>query len=105
VRRQPSRNSRLPAVSRIAALGRDGAPQVKSTADSSAWRSKPDASVGTLRADGFPLPNLFAGGGSARGLSGPGAAGTIAGNGLLAAAGLGRVAGSAAAPVAKEKQA
>ncbi len=53
-----------------------------------------------LRADGRPFPNLFAAGGAARGLSGPGAAGYIAGNGLLSATGLGRLAGSAAAHLA-----
>jgi fumarate reductase flavoprotein subunit len=58
-----------------------------------------------LRADGSPLPNLFAGGGSARGLSGPGASGYIAGNGLLAATGLGRLAGLAAARTARERMA
>ncbi len=55
----------------------------------------PDGRV--IGADGRPLPNLFAAGGTARGLSGPGASGYIAGNGLLAATGLGRLAGRAAA--------
>ncbi|WP_375383261.1 FAD-dependent oxidoreductase [uncultured Sphingomonas sp.] len=50
--------------------------------------------VGT---DGAALPNLFAGGGAARGVSGPGAAGYIAGNGLLTATTLGKLAGRAAA--------
>ncbi|WP_448585303.1 FAD-dependent oxidoreductase [Thermaurantiacus sp.] len=61
----------------------------------------PDAQV--LRRDGRPLPNLFAAGGTARGLSGPGASGYIAGNGLLAATGLGRLAGLAAARVARHR--
>ncbi len=50
-----------------------------------------------VRADGTPLPNLFAGGGAARGVSGPGAAGYLAGNGLLTATSYGRLAGAAAA--------
>jgi fumarate reductase flavoprotein subunit len=50
-----------------------------------------------LRADGTPLPNLFAGGGAARGISGAGASGYLAGNGLLTATALGREAGRAAA--------
>lgn len=61
-----------------------------------------DADARVLRRDGSPLPNLFAAGGTARGLSGPGASGYIAGNGLLAATGLGRLAGLAAARLAKE---
>ncbi|MEY2883475.1 MAG: hypothetical protein RL490_1199 [Pseudomonadota bacterium] len=56
-----------------------------------------DADARVLRGDGTPLPNLFAGGGAARGVSGAGAAGYIAGNGLLTATGLGRLAGIAAA--------
>jgi fumarate reductase flavoprotein subunit len=50
-----------------------------------------------LHEDGRPFPNLFAGGGAARGVSGPAAWGYIAGNGLLPATTLGRLAGSAAA--------
>jgi fumarate reductase flavoprotein subunit len=50
-----------------------------------------------LREDGSPLPNLFAGGGAARGVSGPGCWGYIAGNGLLTATTFGRLAGQAAA--------
>lgn len=61
-----------------------------------------DTSARVLRADGTPFPNLFAGGGAARGISGPGADGYIAGNGLLAATGLGRIAGLAAAACATE---
>jgi fumarate reductase flavoprotein subunit len=56
-----------------------------------------DADARVLRETGAPLPNLFAGGGAARGVSGPGAAGYIAGNGLLTATTLGRLAGEAAA--------
>ncbi|WP_033926158.1 FAD-dependent oxidoreductase [Sphingomonas sp. 35-24ZXX] len=46
---------------------------------------------------GAPFPNLFAGGGAARGISGDGADGYLAGNGLLAATTLGKLAGRAAA--------
>jgi fumarate reductase flavoprotein subunit len=56
-----------------------------------------DGQARVLRADGTPLPNLFAGGGAARGISGPGASGYLAGNGLLTATALGRAAGRAAA--------
>lgn len=49
-----------------------------------------------LRADGSAFPNLFAGGGAARGISGPGGWGYLAGNGLLTATTLGRLAGQAA---------
>ncbi|MEM9879883.1 MAG: FAD-dependent oxidoreductase [Pseudomonadota bacterium] len=58
---------------------------------------KVDGTGRVLRADGSAFPNLFAGGGSARGISGPGADGYIAGNGLLTATTFGRLAGSAAA--------
>lgn len=50
-----------------------------------------------LREGGAPFPNLFAGGGAARGISGSGAAGYVAGNGLMTATTLGRLAGAAAA--------
>ena len=50
-----------------------------------------------LRPDGTPFPNLFAGGGAARGLSGPADWGYLSGSGLLMAVNLGRLAGSAAA--------
>jgi fumarate reductase flavoprotein subunit len=46
---------------------------------------------------GGVFPNLFAGGGAARGVSGPGGDGYIAGNGLLTATTLGKLAGRAAA--------
>jgi len=48
---------------------------------------------------GEPIANLFAAGGSAAGMSGHGAAGYLAGNGLLAALGLGYLAGRAVASV------
>jgi fumarate reductase flavoprotein subunit len=56
-----------------------------------------DHAARVQRQDGRPLPNLFAGGGAARGVSGAGASGYIAGNGLLCATTLGRLAGAAAA--------
>jgi fumarate reductase flavoprotein subunit len=46
-----------------------------------------------LREDGSPLPNLFAGGGAARGLSGPSDWGYLSGSGLMMATTLGRLAG------------
>jgi fumarate reductase flavoprotein subunit len=55
----------------------------------------PDARV--LRTDGARLPNLFAAGGAARGVSGPGAWGYLPAMGLGSAVTLGRLAGSAAA--------
>jgi len=58
-----------------------------------------DAQV--LRRDGSAFANLFAGGGAARGISGSGAAGYLAGNGLLTATTLGRIAGQGAAAYAK----
>ena len=50
-----------------------------------------------LRPDGSPLPNLFAGGGAACGVSGPDISGYLSGNGLLTAMAFGAVAGEAAA--------
>jgi fumarate reductase flavoprotein subunit len=52
-----------------------------------------DANARVLRGSGEPFPNLFAGGGAARGLSGPEAWGYLSGNGLLTAVTLGRAAG------------
>lgn len=62
-----------------------------------------DADARVMRGDGTPLPNLFAGGGAARGISGAGSAGYIAGNGLLTATGFGRLAGIAAAKLNGER--
>lgn len=45
----------------------------------------------------LPLPNVFAGGGAARGLSGAHVWGYLSGNGLLSAVGLGAIAGRSAA--------
>lgn len=60
-----------------------------------------DRDARVLKADGSSFPNLFAGGGAARGISGPGADGYLAGNGLLAATTLGKLAGRAAARLAR----
>jgi fumarate reductase flavoprotein subunit len=49
---------------------------------------------------GVPLPNLFAGGGAARGISGAHVWGYLSGNGLLSAVSLGWIAGRAAAKMA-----
>lgn len=59
-----------------------------------------DAAARVLRPDGTALPNLMAGGGAARGLSGRGSGGYLAGNGLLPATVFGRLAGTSAARVA-----
>jgi fumarate reductase flavoprotein subunit len=56
-----------------------------------------DAQGRVLRQSGEAFPNLFAGGGAARGVSGKGASGYLAGNGLWTATTLGRLAGQAAA--------
>ncbi len=56
-----------------------------------------DGDARVLKSDGTKFPNLFAGGGAARGVSGPDATGYIAGNGLLTATTLGKLAGRAAA--------
>ena len=56
-----------------------------------------DRDARVLKADGTPFPNLFAGGGAARGISGPDATGYIAGNGLLTATTFGKLAGREAA--------
>ncbi|MDJ0949094.1 MAG: FAD-dependent oxidoreductase [Alphaproteobacteria bacterium] len=62
-----------------------------------------DPAARVLRPDGRPLPNLFAGGGAACGVSGSADWGYLSGNGLLAAVMLGRIAGrSAARSVAKD---
>lgn len=56
-----------------------------------------DDQARVLGEDGAPLPNLFAAGGAACGVSGAQASGYLSGNGLLTAVALGRVAGRAAA--------
>jgi len=62
-----------------------------------------DSGARVLREDGSPLPNLFAGGGAARGLSGPSRWGYLSGNGLLTATVLGRLAGQSAAALVQCK--
>ena len=57
-----------------------------------------------LRADGAPLPNLFASGGAACGVSGPAVSGYLSGNGLLTAVALGRIAGESAARLVLAKR-
>ena len=56
-----------------------------------------DASARVLKRNGSPFPNLWAAGGAARCVSGPADWGYLAGNGLLSALGLGRLAGQCAA--------
>jgi len=60
-----------------------------------------DPGAAVLRPDGSRLPNLFAGGGAARGLSGPSNWGYFSGGGLLTATTLGFIAGESAARCAK----
>ncbi|WP_298957304.1 FAD-dependent oxidoreductase [uncultured Methylobacterium sp.] len=55
-----------------------------------------DDDARVLTAEGAPIPNLFAAGGAACGVSGTGPGGYLSGNGLLAAVALGRIAGRAA---------
>jgi fumarate reductase flavoprotein subunit len=56
-----------------------------------------DRDARVLSENGAPFANLFAGGGAARGISGDGADGYLAGNGLLTATTFGKLAGRAAA--------
>lgn len=56
-----------------------------------------DTKARALRSDGEPIHGLYAGGGTAAGISGKGVEGYSSGNGLLAALGLGRIAGETAA--------
>ncbi len=60
-----------------------------------------DPRTRVLRENGEPLPNMFAAGGAACGVSGPDASGYLSGNGLLMATALGRQAGISAAALAK----
>ena len=55
-----------------------------------------DPSARVLRAAGTVIPNLYAGGGAAVGLSAPGGSGSLLGNGLLCALGWGKIAGEQA---------
>jgi fumarate reductase flavoprotein subunit len=61
-----------------------------------------DRQARVLREDGTPFANLFAGGGAARGLSGPADWGYLSGSGLLMATNLGRLAGEAAAELVRK---
>jgi len=54
-----------------------------------------DGNAQVLRNDGTPVPGLYAAGGAAAGISGHGADGYLAGNGLLSAFGLSYLAGQA----------
>ncbi len=56
-----------------------------------------DGQARVLRREGGRLPNLFAAGGAAAGVSGNAAGGYLSGNGLLTASVLGRIAGQSAA--------
>ncbi|HUN69377.1 MAG TPA: FAD-dependent oxidoreductase [Burkholderiales bacterium] len=58
---------------------------------------KIDVHARVLRPDGTSVPNLYAGGGTAAGISGDGPDGYLSGNGLLSALGLGLIAGEHAA--------
>lgn len=59
-----------------------------------------DAKTRVLKQDGLPIPNLFAGGGAARSVSGPAHWGYIPAMGLATAVTLGRIAGQSAAEAA-----
>jgi fumarate reductase flavoprotein subunit len=59
-----------------------------------------DERARVVRPPGETVPGLFAAGGAACGVSGPAVWGYLSGNGLLAAIGLGRIAGEAAAAAA-----
>ena len=61
-----------------------------------------DTAARVLRTDGRPVPNLYAGGGVAAGLSGHGPGGYFSGNGLLTALGYGMLAGRDAARAVRE---
>ncbi len=61
-----------------------------------------DGRARVVRPGGAPLPNLYAAGGAARGISGRGPSGYLPGAGLCSAITLGRVAGQAAAQQALE---
>jgi fumarate reductase flavoprotein subunit len=63
-----------------------------------------DGAARVLRADGAPLPNLFAGGGAARSVSGPAHWGYLPAMGLSTAVTFGRLAGMGAAGVAQEAE-
>lgn len=60
-----------------------------------------DENASVVREDGTPLPNFFAAGGTARGISGEGASGYLPAAGLCSAVTLGRLAGLRAAEAAR----
>jgi fumarate reductase flavoprotein subunit len=60
-----------------------------------------DVDARVLSENGEPLPNLFAAGGAAAGVSGSVASGYLSGNGLLTATVLGRISGARAAALVK----
>jgi flavocytochrome c len=62
-----------------------------------------DSAARVLDANNKPLPNVFAAGGAAAGVSGPRADGYLSGNGLLTATVLGRIAGQAASAAVLRK--
>lgn len=63
-----------------------------------------DQHARVLRFDGTSLPNLFAGGGAACGISGPEISGYLSGNGLMTAIAFGALAGDAAAGLVAESK-
>lgn len=63
-----------------------------------------DVNARVLNEQGAPLPNLFAAGGAAAGVSGSIASGYLSGNGLLTATVLGRISGASAAALVKSRQ-
>ena len=63
-----------------------------------------DTEAKVLRNNGRVLPNLFAAGGAAVGVSGKGIEGYLSGNGLLMAASLGYLAGQSAANLVKKNK-
>jgi fumarate reductase flavoprotein subunit len=65
---------------------------------------KVDENARVLKKDGAAIPNLYAGGGAAAGVSGHGAGGYLSGNGLLTALGYGLLAGRHAAQTIREEQ-
>jgi fumarate reductase flavoprotein subunit len=64
-----------------------------------------DEQARVIGAEGRPLPNLFAAGGAAAGVSGSKAGGYLSGNGLLMATVLGRIAGRSAASLLRTARA
>ena len=89
----------------VAALLRSNAERGDSvtTLDEKEFRGVPVRAhtLRVLRKEGAPFPNLFAGGGAARGLSGPADWGYLSGSGLMTATNMGRLAGEAAAALVK----